>query len=216
MSVLVPLLWMSACTDFVGASDPIDAESAGSDAAGTTSNESAGSDPTVDTASASGSGTTGNGSNASASTSGTADPTSDPTSDSTSDTTTTDGTTGGPGSTGTGGESGTGSTGGTSGSSSGSSSSSSSTGDEGDALLGMACMGDGDCDMEAGQVCCDAAQCLDTCMVPCMDVKDCPFEDMGCEHGHCLFPCDDNDEDCAEWPGYTCQHGGQYCENDAM
>jgi hypothetical protein len=77
-------------------------------------------------------------------------------------------------------------------------------------------MGDGDCDMEAGQVCCDAAQCLDTCMVPCMDVKDCPFEDMGCEHGHCLFPCDDNDEDCAEWPGYTCQHGGQYCENDAM
>ncbi len=62
--------------------------------------------------------------------------------------------------------------------------------------------------------CCAADQCLDTCMVPCSSVDECPFDGMGCEHGYCLFPCDAND-DCADWPGFTCQHGGPtLCEND--
>ena len=76
----------------------------------------------------------------------------------------------------------------------------------------MACNEDLDCDVEAGQECCTANDCLDTCMVPCSDVGDCPFGDMGCEHGYCFFPCDDDDADCAAWPGYSCEHGGTLCE----
>jgi hypothetical protein len=80
--------------------------------------------------------------------------------------------------------------------------------------LGFACMMDSDCNELAGEECCDAAQCLDTCMVPCNMPNECPVEGMGCEHGYCLFPCNDNDADCAMWPGYTCQHQGNYCEKD--
>lgn len=66
-----------------------------------------------------------------------------------------------------------------------------------------------------GAECCEAAQCEDTCMLRCDAVEDCPVG-MGCEHGYCLFPCFDDDADCADWPGFTCQHGGEYCENDEM
>ncbi|MEX1368979.1 MAG: hypothetical protein AB1Z98_37985 [Nannocystaceae bacterium] len=51
-------------------------------------------------------------------------------------------------------------------------------------------------------------------MVPCSTEEDCPLPEMGCEHGYCLFPCDDDDADCAAWPGYTCQHQGLFCEAD--
>lgn len=52
-------------------------------------------------------------------------------------------------------------------------------------------------------------------MVPCGGDAECPFVGMGCEHNYCLFPCDANDEDCSDWPGFTCQHDGlTYCEND--
>lgn len=64
-------------------------------------------------------------------------------------------------------------------------------------------------------VCCEEDQCLGTCMVPCGSDAECPFVGMGCEHSFCLFPCDANDEDCSDWPGFTCQHDGlTYCEND--
>ena len=78
----------------------------------------------------------------------------------------------------------------------------------------MSCVDDGDCATDADQECCTAEQCLDTCMVPCSGPADCPELDMGCEHGYCLFPCDDNDADCSPWPGYQCQHSGSFCEND--
>lgn len=62
--------------------------------------------------------------------------------------------------------------------------------------------------------CCEANQCADTCAVPCQSVEDCPFDFMGCEHDYCLFPCK-TDDDCTDWPGYTCQHGDPLlCEND--
>lgn len=51
-------------------------------------------------------------------------------------------------------------------------------------------------------------------MVPCSDVGDCPQDNMGCEHGYCLFECNDDDNDCSAWPGYSCDHGGTLCEND--
>ena len=73
---------------------------------------------------------------------------------------------------------------------------------------------DEDCSVEAGQECCSASQCLNTCMVPCGNADECPVDDMGCEHDYCLFPCDNNNEDCSEWPGYVCDHDGVYCEND--
>ena len=79
--------------------------------------------------------------------------------------------------------------------------------------LGLPCSL-GDCSAVPGAECCQAAQCLETCMVPCMAVEDCPLAEMGCEHGYCLFPCSDDDADCAQWPGYTCQHMGMYCESD--
>jgi len=52
-------------------------------------------------------------------------------------------------------------------------------------------------------------------MVPCAGVDECPFDGMGCEHGYCLFPCDEgDDDDCVDWPSFTCQHGGAYCESN--
>lgn len=81
--------------------------------------------------------------------------------------------------------------------------------------LGQSCAkGDGCTELGPNAECCEADQCLDTCMVPCRSVDECPFEGMGCEHGYCLFPCDANDDDCADWPGFSCEHGGEYCEND--
>jgi hypothetical protein len=46
------------------------------------------------------------------------------------------------------------------------------------------------------------------------DSDECPVDGMGCHHGYCLFPCDDNDEDegCEDWPGFECLHGGDFCE----
>ena len=83
--------------------------------------------------------------------------------------------------------------------------------------LGFACTMDTDCDQAAGEECCTANQCADTCMIPCGGPQDCPMG-MGCEHSYCLFECADNDADCAMWPGYTCQHpqGGvnTLCEAD--
>jgi hypothetical protein len=70
---------------------------------------------------------------------------------------------------------------------------------------------DEECDQEAGQECCTANQCEDTCMIPCGGIEDCP-DGMGCVHSYCLFPCNDDDADCAEWAGYTCKHNGQWCE----
>lgn len=56
---------------------------------------------------------------------------------------------------------------------------------------------------------------MGTCMIPCEDNTDCLFEGTACHHSHCLFPCNDDDADCAQWPGFTCQHGGNsFCEND--
>jgi hypothetical protein len=74
--------------------------------------------------------------------------------------------------------------------------------------LGFPCMEDAQCDASIGAECCTVKQCEDTCMVPCDDVSSCPEEGMGCEHGYCLFPCDNDDADCEAWPGYACKHGG--------
>ncbi len=71
--------------------------------------------------------------------------------------------------------------------------------------LGFACTMDSDCDQAAGEECCGASQCADTCMIPCGGPTDCPVG-MGCAHNYCLFECANNDADCAMWPGYTCQH----------
>ncbi len=81
--------------------------------------------------------------------------------------------------------------------------------------LGQACAQSDGCDaLGAGAQCCERAQCLGTCMVACESVADCPFAGMDCAHSYCLFPCDDSDDDCSDWPGFTCQHGGRLCEND--
>ncbi len=82
--------------------------------------------------------------------------------------------------------------------------------------LGQACAQSDGCDALGGGVeCCEAAQCMGTCMVPCSDDEECPFAGMACHHDYCLFPCDETDDDCADWPGFTCQHGGRtFCEND--
>ena len=82
---------------------------------------------------------------------------------------------------------------------------------------GQACTVSSDCAEVDGEECCDAAQCTEACMIPCMDVMECPPQ-MGCEHGYCLPECADTDDDCADYPGFTCQHpdGGvnTLCEND--
>ena len=81
--------------------------------------------------------------------------------------------------------------------------------------FGQACTANDECAPLGPTVeCCAAAQCLGTCMVPCRSVEECPFDEMACEHGYCLFPCEANDADCADWPGFTCQHGGTLCESD--
>ncbi len=93
--------------------------------------------------------------------------------------------------------------------------SSSSTGGLQPADVGQPCRDDRTCTgLGIGAECCSVAQCLDTCMVPCTSLEECPFDGMGCEHGYCLFPCADTDADCAPWPGATCQHGGLFCEVD--
>lgn len=93
--------------------------------------------------------------------------------------------------------------------------SSSSTGGLQPSDLGQPCGEGRECgELYIGAECCDAVQCADRCMVPCASVGECPFDGMGCEHGYCLFPCADNDADCAPWPGATCQHGGLFCEVD--
>lgn len=82
------------------------------------------------------------------------------------------------------------------------------------AALGQPCRDDRACaGLGIGATCCTAAECAGTCMVECRSPRACPFDDMGCEHGYCLFPCSE-DVDCTPWPGATCQHGGQYCEVD--
>ena len=66
---------------------------------------------------------------------------------------------------------------------------------------------------DEGQSCCRSLQCLDTCLIFCaLDPGVCPAG-MVCEHGYCLLACNDDDADCAAWPGFTCQHDGTACEN---
>ncbi|MCX4246336.1 hypothetical protein [Paraliomyxa miuraensis] len=81
--------------------------------------------------------------------------------------------------------------------------------------MGQPCAVVGTCD--AGQSCCRSPQCLDTCAVFCGVTMECP-DGLICAHGYCLLPCNDDDGDCASWPGFTCQHpdaGGAdtLCEN---
>lgn len=81
--------------------------------------------------------------------------------------------------------------------------------------MGFPCPGDCE-DVYPGAECCEADQCLGTCMLPCEENDECP-PSMLCAHDYCLFQCaDDNDADCAWWPGFTCQHNGTLCENDDM
>ncbi|MGH1349016.1 MAG: hypothetical protein ACRBN8_46215 [Nannocystales bacterium] len=84
--------------------------------------------------------------------------------------------------------------------------------------LGLPCAASSqNCEMLAsGAECCTAPECLDTCMVACLVAPDCPFDNMGCEHGYCLFECTGDDDDCITWPGFTCQHTATYCENDEL
>lgn len=78
----------------------------------------------------------------------------------------------------------------------------------------MPCEDDTQCAVDADQQCCVADQCLNTCMIPCTKGEDdCPEANMGCEHDYCLFPCEE-DEGCSSWPGYSCDNGGGFCEND--
>ncbi len=61
--------------------------------------------------------------------------------------------------------------------------------------------------------CCVAKECAGTCMIPCFGgPNSCPAG-TGCAHGYCLFDCNNDDADCLQ-PGFTCQHGGNYCEGD--
>lgn len=78
--------------------------------------------------------------------------------------------------------------------------------------IGYDCMGNSD-NCNDGEQCCTVPQCGGDCMIPCNNPGQCPGS-MGCEHGYCFFPCDDNDADCAAWPGYSCQHMGDFCEAD--
>jgi hypothetical protein len=78
--------------------------------------------------------------------------------------------------------------------------------------LGYDCLGNSD-NCNDGEQCCGANECAGACMIACGSVDDCP-PTMGCEHGWCFFPCDNDDNDCAAWPGYSCQHGGMFCEAD--
>lgn len=78
--------------------------------------------------------------------------------------------------------------------------------------LGYDCLGNSN-NCNPGEQCCAAMQCAGECMIPCGSIADCP-PTMGCEHGWCLFPCNDNNADCAAWPGYSCQHSGTLCEAD--
>lgn len=78
--------------------------------------------------------------------------------------------------------------------------------------IGFDCLGNSD-NCNAGEQCCGAAQCQGDCMISCSTAANCPPM-MGCEHGYCLFPCDNDNTDCAAWPGYTCQHTGSWCEAD--
>lgn len=82
--------------------------------------------------------------------------------------------------------------------------------------LGQPCAESDGCGELGPEVeCCEAPECMDTCMVPCEATEECPFDGMGCHHGYCLFPCEGTDDDCTDWPGFTCQHGGMtFCEND--
>jgi len=77
--------------------------------------------------------------------------------------------------------------------------------------MGQPCTSDDSCD--EGQSCCESVQCLDTCTIFCaLDRGICPAG-MLCAHGYCLLQCNDDDEDCASWPGFTCEHEGTACEN---
>lgn len=79
-----------------------------------------------------------------------------------------------------------------------------------DGTMGQPCA-DAPCD--EGQSCCRSLQCLDTCVIFCaLDPGVCPAG-MVCEHGYCLLRCNDDDADCAAWPGFTCEHEGTACEN---
>jgi hypothetical protein len=74
--------------------------------------------------------------------------------------------------------------------------------------VGGPCLANDMCN--AGE-CCTADQCIDSCMTPCGDASECPQSGMGCAHGYCFYPCNDDDDDCMQ-PDYTCQHGGRFCE----
>lgn len=78
--------------------------------------------------------------------------------------------------------------------------------------LGFPCTEDSECDPATGATCCTANQCSGYCFVPCDGDGDCDDDAVSCAHNYCLFECDDEDEDCAPWPGFSCQHGGQFCE----
>ena len=80
---------------------------------------------------------------------------------------------------------------------------------------GQACAGDDDC--SDPQACCTEKQCVDTCATPCDDDTICPVG-TACTHDYCLVQCNNDDADCAAFPGYTCQHivmgVTTVCEND--
>lgn len=77
---------------------------------------------------------------------------------------------------------------------------------------GQPCGGAFDCDVDAGETCCEAIQCASSCAIPCNADPQCPAMTR-CEHGYCLLECRD-DAGCAGFPGFTCQHMGTLCESD--
>ena len=80
------------------------------------------------------------------------------------------------------------------------------------ATEGFSCDGDS-ANCNDGQECCGDSNCDGACMVPCTQDDECPMPALQrCEHGYCLYMCSDNDSDCAAWPGFTCEHGGELCE----
>jgi hypothetical protein len=77
--------------------------------------------------------------------------------------------------------------------------------------LGDPCSSTPDC--MTGECCTDLA-CIDTCMVPCIDIGDCPQpSSMVCQHGYCLFACT-VDVDCTQ-TDFVCHHMCIACEKKA-
>jgi hypothetical protein len=65
-----------------------------------------------------------------------------------------------------------------------------------------------------GEECCTDSHCQGSCFRPCTSNSDCPESYLGCEHNYCLIRCTGNASACNPYPGFTCQHGGDFCENN--